>query len=114
MPDKSYVSLEQHICQVCGIACDTGAVLVDRRLKASMDRHTVTGYGLCQEHRKLFDDGYVALVERTESGELTGTIVHMRRTKFDEFFTVALESDMPMVYVHPEVVELLKTIANEP
>ena len=63
MHDKSHVSLEQHVCLVCGTAFDTGAILLDKRLRASMERHTTTGWGLCPEHQKLFDDGFVALVE---------------------------------------------------
>lgn len=63
MDDKSYVSLEQRLCLVCGTCFDTGNLLLDRRLRANMERHTVTGWGLCAEHQKLADDGFVALVE---------------------------------------------------
>ena len=38
MNDKSHVSLEQHVCLVCGTAFDTGAILLDKRLRASMER----------------------------------------------------------------------------
>ncbi len=30
MNDKSHVSLEQHVCLVCGTAFDTGAILLDK------------------------------------------------------------------------------------
>ena len=63
MNDKSHVFLEQHVCLVCGARFDTGAILLDKRLRASMERHTATGWGLCPEHQKLSDDGFVALVE---------------------------------------------------
>src|SRR5690606_24370178 len=63
MNDKSHVSLEQHVCLVCGSAFDTGAILLDKRLRQSMERHTVNGWGLCPEHERLFKEGYVALVE---------------------------------------------------
>src|SRR3546814_1103109 len=49
MHDKSHVSLEQHVCLVCGTAFDTGAILLDKRLRASMERHTKTGWGLREE-----------------------------------------------------------------
>ncbi|WP_430522156.1 hypothetical protein [Pseudomonas aeruginosa] len=51
MNDKSHVSLEQHVCLVCGTAFDTGAILLDKRLRASMERHTATGWGLCPSIR---------------------------------------------------------------
>lgn len=63
MNEQSYVSIEQHVCIVYCTAFDTGAILLDRRLRASMGRHTATGWGLCPEHQKLFDDGFVALIE---------------------------------------------------
>ncbi len=49
MNDKLHVSLEQHVCLVCGTAFDTGAILLDKRLRASMERRTATGWGLCPE-----------------------------------------------------------------
>jgi hypothetical protein len=61
--DKSYVSLEQHLCMVCAIPFDTGSILLDRRLRSSMERHTTTGWGLCPEHQRLHSEGFVALVE---------------------------------------------------
>ena len=38
-------------------------ILLDRRLHASMRRHTTTGWGLCPEHQRLHSEGFVALVE---------------------------------------------------
>lgn len=63
MSDKSYVTLEQHVCVVCAKPFDTNALLLHRRLAPVFERHTVTGWGLCPEHQKLKDDGFVALVE---------------------------------------------------
>jgi hypothetical protein len=44
MNDKSHASLEQHVCLVRGKAFDTGAILLDKRLRASMEHHTATGW----------------------------------------------------------------------
>ena len=96
MNDQSQVSLEQHACLVCGTAFDTGAILLDKRLRASMERHTATGWGLCSEHQKLSDDGFVALVEcdpqrsgsqagdrmKPEQAYCTGRMAHLRRAVF--------------------------------
>ena len=32
MNDKSHVSMEQHVCLVCGVAFDTGAILLDNQI----------------------------------------------------------------------------------
>jgi hypothetical protein len=63
MNHKSHVSMEQYVCLVCGVAFDTGAILLDKRLRASMKRYTATRLGLCTEHQKLADEGFVALVK---------------------------------------------------
>lgn len=63
MNDKSHVSMEERVCLVCGNPFDTGAILLDKRLRQSMAHRTVTGWGLCPEHEQMFKDGYVALVE---------------------------------------------------
>jgi len=59
---KSYVSMERKKCGVCGKDYDSGSILLDRRLKESMERHTLTGWGMCEEHQKLKDAGYIAIV----------------------------------------------------
>lgn len=128
MNEKSHVSLEQHVCLVCGAAFDTGAILLDRRLRASLQHHTTTGWGLCAEHRKLFDEGYVALVEcdpqrsglavggerlKPEQAYRTGRIVHLRREVFARLFDVTIAATQACVFVEPGVIERLQTRAAE-
>jgi hypothetical protein len=123
MNDKSHVSLEQHACLVGGASFDTGAILLDKRLRASMKHHTVTGWGLCPEHQKLFDDGYVALVEcdpqrsgvhgermKPEQAHRTGRLAHLRRTVFARVFNAPIEDKLPCVFVEPGVIEKLQTM----
>jgi len=121
MSEKSHVSLEQHVCLVCGAAFDTGAILLDRRLRSSMEHHTKTGWGLCPEHQKLFDDGFVALVEcdpqrsgsltagriKPEQAWRTGTIAHLRRAVFPKVFNVPVADEQACVFVEPGVIEQL-------
>ncbi|SFN99786.1 hypothetical protein SAMN05443579_101213 [Variovorax sp. PDC80] len=123
MNDKSHVSLEQHVCLVCGVPFDTGNLLLDKRLRASMERHTATGWGLCAEHQKLADEGFVALVEcdpqRSESsgGRLkpeqayrTGRLAHIKRNLFTQLFNVPIEANQPCVFVEPGVIEQLQAM----
>ncbi|HAT1587304.1 TPA: ATPase [Citrobacter farmeri] len=125
MNDKSHVSLEQHVCLVCGTRFNTGVVLLDRRLRASMERHTATGWGLCPEHQKLSDDGFVALVEcdpqrsgspagggrvKPEQVYRTGRLAHLKREAFAQVFDVPIAADQPCVFVEPGVIEQLQTM----
>ena len=125
MDDKSHVSLEQHVCLVCGVSFDTGSILLDRRLRASMKRHTVTGWGLCLQHQKLSDDGFVALVEcdpqrsgspsgdgnmKPEQAYRTGRLAHLKREVFAKVFNVPIAADQPCVFVEPGVIEQLQAM----
>ena len=125
MNDKSHVSLEQHVCLVCGARFDTGAILLDKRLRASMERRTATGWGLCPEHQKLSDDGFVALVEcdpqrsgspagggrvKPEQAYRTGRLAHLKREAFAQVFNVPIAADQPCVFVEPGVIEQLQTM----
>lgn len=127
MNDKSHVSLEQQVCLVCGLCFDTGAILLDRRLRASMARHTATGWGLCSDHRQLFDDGFVALVEcdplrsgaasgagrmKPEQAYRTGRCAHIKREAFARVFDVRIAADQPCVFVEPGVIEQLQTVTG--
>lgn len=122
MSGKSHVSLEQYQCVVCGCTYDTGAVLLHKQLAQKLEQHTLTGYGLCPEHQKLFDEGYVALVEvdpelscfgpdgnlTAKTAHCTGTIVHILREVFNRIFTPPLDDDEPLAYTEPAVIALLK------
>jgi hypothetical protein len=102
MTTKSHVSLEQHICPVCGVAHDTGAILLDKRLKPSMHMHTATGYSLCADHKAKAEEGYIALVEidpklsvfkndsnvEIDGMHRTGRYAHIHRKAWDAVFNI--------------------------
>lgn len=118
--------MEQHLCIVCGKPYDTGALLLDQRLKKSFDMKTVTAVdGLCEEHQKLYDDGYIALVEvnnkesTTKDNTLnqsetsrTGKLVHIKFELAANLFNVTLKrnggKNPPMVFVDEKVVAALE------
>ena len=124
MSDKSHVSLEQHVCLVCGQAFDTGAILLDKRLRASMEHHTKTGWGLCPEHQKMADDGFVALIEcypqrsgaqadgcmKPGQAYRTGRLAHLRRAVFAQVFNAPIADKQACVFVEPGVIEQLESM----
>jgi len=125
MNGKSHVSLEQHVCLVCGTAFDTGAILLDKRLRASMNHHTTTAWSLCPEHQRLSDDGFVALIEcdpersgsaadgllKPEQAFRTGRLAHLRRSVFAHVFNVPIEDTQACVFVEPGVIDRLQSMA---
>ena len=111
--DKSYVSMEQAVCPVCGTVHDTGALLLDKRLRATFERHTVTHYAMCAEHQKLKDDGYIALVECSnqprglDNALRTGPIAHIRATAWPNLFDVPVPSK-GLAFIEVGVIEKLQ------
>lgn len=126
MTDKSYVSLEQRQCLVCGKLFDTGNILLDKRLRASMNQHTTTGAGLCAEDQQRYNEGYIALVEcdpkrsgfpqkslNQRDAYRTGKIAHLRRTAFAELFGKLAAPHTPLVFVEPGVIDRLMEMSAE-
>ena len=123
---KSYVTMEQHICQVCGVTFDSGAILLDQRLREKFDMHTVTGYGLCPEDQAKKDDGYIALVGCDESkstlltngrmdperAHRTGDLVHIRASVWDDIFDMQRPEGW-VCFCDAKVIEHLKQINAE-
>jgi hypothetical protein len=99
---KSHVSMEQHVCLVCGQTFDTGSILLDKRLRDSLEPKTVTGWDLCPEHKALYETGMVALVEvdedktgprgatlRPEDAYRTGRVAHVKEEAFRKLFNIS-------------------------
>lgn len=104
---KSHVSMEQHRCTVCGVAYDTGAVLLHRFLRPVLNDRTVTGVGLCDTHRNMRAEGYIALIEANEAKERLGRIAHIRREAWSTMF----DQSMPphgVAFVTSETMDLME------
>jgi len=119
---KSYVTIEKHVCPVCGITHDTGSILMDRRLKDRFESSTVTGIALCPEHLKLNKNGYVALVEinnppvgvrvNPENADRTGRICHLKRTVAKQVFDMDTEG-YEFVYIDTGVMQKLQELQGQ-
>lgn len=107
MSEKSHVSMAQHQCIVCGTRYDTGELLLDKRLKASMERYTVVGTGMCPEHQQLKDDGFVALIELNSAERRTGRLAHLRRVVWPHLFSAPLPENM-VAYVEKGVMDMIE------
>jgi len=117
---KSYVTMEQKCCIICGKEYDSGALLMDMRLKERFEMHTVTGYGMCEEHEDLRKRDYIALVGVDESKSIVGTdtikpenayrtgrLAHIREEVFNRIFNVEAPSDK-VVFCQDEVISMLE------
>ena len=119
---KSHVSMEQACCPVCGKLHDTGAILLDRRLRDSMEQHTVTHYALCPEHLKLHEDGYIAFIgvpndyhpqdnkANVNDTPRTGDIVHIRRELAKQIIPAITDAHLalPFIFISQEGIDQIK------
>jgi len=128
MINNDFVAMEQNICPVCGITHEynTG-VLLHKNLKTIPDDKRVTGYGLCEEHDKLFQDGYIALVVTDESkstvndkgnmdmqdAHRTGALIHVRRELFNDLLKTELPETQEMVFIDEELAEKLSLLQEQ-
>ena len=125
MNTKSYVTLEQHVCVVCTAKYDTGALLLDRRLRDSFEHHTVTDWGMCPNCDALREQGFVALVEcdpkqtRINAGIVqpdeayrSGTVCHLRKEAFEKVIDIPVPKGM-VCFVDPDAIEKLKAMVPD-
>jgi hypothetical protein len=92
---KSHVGMGFSLCPVCGIKHDE-VVLLDRRLKETLEHENFMGWAMCPEHEKLRADGYIALIEVKGEPEgktanlstvgRTGMIAHVKGEVFTHIF----------------------------
>ena len=120
MSDKSYVTMEQKRCLTCGCDYSTGAILMDQRPRDMFERHTLTGWGLCDEHQAAFKQGKVAMVEidssksKTTEQDLsiepdkawrTGRVLLANREDLNKCIERKIPDDCPMIFVDLGVFE---------
>lgn len=111
--EKSYVSMEQHQCVVCGAVYETGALLLDKRLRPTLERYTVTATSLCAEHARMKEDGFVALVEANKAtSRRTGIVAFVKASQWHNVFDVDYPREM-FAYVDKDVMDILKQAAEQ-
>ena len=89
--EKSHVGMGVHVCPVCGLEHDP-VVLLHRFLKNALTQHEFAGWVMCPEHQKLYDEGYIALIEvigkpdGLATAERTGRVAHVRASAWPKIF----------------------------
>lgn len=120
MTNKSHVTLEQRQCVVCGNVYDTGALLLNKRLRNVFAQHTLTGYGLCPEHDALHKRGYCALIECANDAQpafiedvvRTGQVLHVPYALLHVVLNIAIDESQPIALVGQGFIEQFVTQAT--
>jgi hypothetical protein len=119
--DKSHVALGVQACQVC-LKEHTESVLLHKQLKQVLPPRMFTGWELCQEHKDLFDKGFIALVEcknagvhlrlQQEDADRTGMIAHVKRTVWAKIFDTGAPEG-PLVFVEEGLIAKLQGMSPD-
>ncbi len=110
---KSFVTMAQKQCAVCGTMYDTGELLLDKRMRNRFDNYTCIGYGLCPEHQSMADDGYIAVVAVSEDRKtMLGAVAHIRRSAWDKVFNSEAPSG-PVAHCDMSTIEAIKAKYEE-
>lgn len=116
--------MEQHACPATGQAHDSGAILLDRRLRDKFDDKTVTGWAFCPEVQEKLDEGYIVLVgideeksSRNEKGQFdpgtvyrTGELLYLRAEVAERIFDTPIKD---MAFCDTEVIDKLQEMAKD-
>jgi len=123
--DKSYVSMEQHVCPICTVKFDTNSILLDRRLKDSMERHTTTGSSICPKCTDMLKDRIALVGADSEKSDYlpngnmspegayrTGEIIWMKRSVAKDFINVETEN-ISFIFTDQKVIDQIKQMMEE-
>ena len=110
--DKSYVTIEQHQCPVCGKTFDTGALLLDTHLRDRFDRNTITGHSLCSDCNKKIDDGFTILIV-IKDGEIGSNPYRTGELLFHKAIDPANKLPHSIMYIEESMAKELKTSHEE-
>ena len=113
--DKSYVSMERNVCPACGKEFDTGALILDRRMRNSLEKYTVTGTSFCKDCQEKLDEGFVILVEVREGATRsnpyrTGNMAFLKKAAAERIFNMPVET---MAYVEEGVLAGVQSMVEQ-
>ncbi len=117
------IVMAEHICQICNKThTHNTEILLHKQLRAIPKDKRLTGYSLCAEHAKLFEDGYVALVGCDESkstflknGNMdpagayrSGDIMHIKRSIWNDIFDMPVDEKQEFVFCDEDAIHMLR------
>jgi hypothetical protein len=109
----SYVKIADKVCPICGVVHQHNAeILLDKRcrdIKTDDNGNCITGYSLCENHTKLHEEGYLALIVilnpvgdivHMDEAVRTGEMIHIKRGALTELTgSDAPPEDVSMVFI---------------
>ena len=111
MSELSHVSMAVHYCPYCQKNHPTGEILLDRRLKNSLQRETATGMSLCPSCKKVLEDqDGILIVGATRKGldiQFDGSILGLKADAVRDIMGEQYITESRIVFAEPKAVKLL-------
>lgn len=111
---KSYVGMGHDSCPICGVEHNE-VVLINKRLRDTLERRQVVGISICPECTAKINDDYVALVSIDESKSnapytpmsayRTGNVLWIKRDAWGKVFSEP--APRAFGYCDDDVIEML-------
>lgn len=119
---KSYVTITNKVCPICGKTHDFNCeLLIHKQLKEVFDTTTVVGWGYCEECTKFIEEDRVALIGAKEpesgntltpeSADRTGEVLWIRREAAKQILK-EVEDNVPFLFISQEGINAIKTMAG--
>lgn len=111
---KTFVTMEAHVCGICGKTHETGSILPHKRMREVFsDKAEVTGTSTCPACKALLNEGRVAVVEVTgEAHTRTGNIAWVTPEAWSQVFTIPVPEHR-VCMAPPTVLKVLERAADE-
>lgn len=116
---KSHVTVEQKVCPICRETFDSGAILLDRRMRETFEHYTTTGFDQCKKCIAMNEDGYIALVGvsnspsgdtlKPEDADYSKEYLWLKRFVAEQIFDWET-GNHPFVFIEPEAITKVKEI----
>jgi hypothetical protein len=121
-----WCAVAQRVCEVCGNLYESGEVLLQKRLTKKFKKNkNILGYGLCEEHTKLYDDDFVALVVvknpsnstvktiTQENAERTGKLLHIRRPVLNQILNIEpVDPELVLCFIDQATATKITEMSN--
>lgn len=125
--EKSHVGMTQYVCPVTGKTWQGNEILLDKRLRKSLDRYNTMGYKVCPEVQEQIDKDFLPLVEcdptksdtyigsdgfnksNPQDAYRTGRVFYIKREAFKRIFNVP-EVKQKFAYIDIETGEYLRNM----
>lgn len=124
--EKSHVGMVYRLCPITGEEWETGEILLDKKMKKSLKRKNIVGYGFAPKVQEQLDKGFVVLLEidpnksksPTKGNTLsitdvykTGRLIYLKKQVAKDI--LGIKDHIEMSFIDKKVFEFLENLQKK-